>query len=374
MEDRAETGFRAAHAEAASAAELATALLAGLGPLPVGANIGFLYATDQISGELPRLLELLREATGIGEWAGTVGLGVIGKRAEPFDKPAASVLVGCLPRDGFRIFGPSPQGLDPAALAWTERRHPTVAFVHADPRQPRLQQHLETLASATPLFLVGGLTATREASVQIAGRPVEGGVSGVLLAPEIGVLTGLSQGCSPIGPTHRITEATENIVLTIDDRPALEVLKEEIGELLSRDLRRIGGLIFAGLPVKGADTGDYLVRNIVGIDPRAGAIAIAAEVADGEPILFCRRDPPSAMKDMRRMLETLHRRLDGRTPKAGLYVSCVARGPNLFGPGAEEAGAIREVLGDFPIAGFFANGEICNDRLYGYTGVLTLFV
>jgi small ligand-binding sensory domain FIST len=374
MEDRAETAFRAAHAEGGSAGELARALVASLRPLPESANIGFLYATDHLSAELPRLLELLREATGIGEWVGTVGLGVIGKGAEPFDKPAVSVLVGCLPRDGFRIFGPSQQGLEPAALAWAERRHPSVAFVHADPRQPELPQHLETLASATPLFLVGGLAAARAAPVQIAGKPVEGGVSGILLGPEINVLTGLSQGCSPIGPTHRVTDATDNIILTIDDRPALEVLKEEIGELLSRDLRRIGGLIFVGLPVKGADTGDYLVRNIVGIDPRAGAIAIAAETADGEPILFCRRDPPSAMKDMRRMLETLQRRLGGRTPKAGLYVSCVARGPNLFGPDAEEARAIREVLGDFPLAGFFANGEICNDRLYGYTGVLTLFV
>ena len=35
---------------------------------------------------------------------------------------------------------------------------------------------------------------------------------------------------------------------------------------------------------------------------------------------------------------------------------------------------IRDELGDFPLAGLFANGEISNDRLYGYTGVLALFL
>ena len=34
----------------------------------------------------------------------------------------------------------------------------------------------------------------------------------------------------------------------------------------------------------------------------------------------------------------------------------------------------RDELGDFPLVGFFANGEISNNRLYGYTGVLTLFL
>ena len=62
------------------------------------------------------------------------------------------------------------------------------------------------------------------------------------------------------------------------------------------------------------------------------------------------------------------------TPKGGVYVSCVARGPNLFGKDSEELKMIREVLGDFPLAGFYANGEISNNRLYGYTGVLTLFL
>ena len=110
----------------------------------------------------------------------------------------------------------------------------------------------------------------------------------------------------------------------------------------------------------------------MGIDPRQGWIALAAEVAPGDKIVFCRRDRESARKDLVRMLRQLGDRLPG-PPRAGVYVSCIARGMSLFGDPGVETGLIRETLGDFPLVGFFANGEISRDRLYGHTGVLTLF-
>jgi small ligand-binding sensory domain FIST len=73
------------------------------------------------------------------------------------------------------------------------------------------------------------------------------------------------------------------------------------------------------------------------------------------------------------MLEALGRGL-ARPPRGGVYVSCVGRGVNLFGPDSAELGLIRDVLGEFPLVGFYANGEISHRRLYGYTGVLTLFL
>jgi small ligand-binding sensory domain FIST len=90
--------------------------------------------------------------------------------------------------------------------------------------------------------------------------------------------------------------------------------------------------------------------------------------------MFCRRDGNTARADLERMLQRLTARLDGRTPRGGVYVSCVGRGRHQFGDQSEELRAIQEGLGDFPLVGFFANGEIYNGRLYGYTGVLTLFV
>ena len=94
----------------------------------------------------------------------------------------------------------------------------------------------------------------------------QGGFSGVLFGEEVGLLTRLSQGCSPIGPHRTIPQAQRNILITLDGRRALDVLKEDIGEELSRDLMRIGATVFVGLPIQGSDTGDYLVRNLVGIE------------------------------------------------------------------------------------------------------------
>ena len=89
--------------------------------------------------------------------------------------------------------------------------------------------------------------------------------------------------------------------------------------------------------------------------------------------MYRRRDEAAARTDLKRMLDQVKRRLQG-PPRAALYFSCIARGANLFGPDAAEMRLIRDELGDLPLAGFYANGEISNNRLYGYTGVLALFL
>ena len=193
-----------------------------------------------------------------------------------------------------------------------------------------------------------------------------------MLAPGVSVATALTQGCSPIGPVRTIDEARDNIVMKIDGRPALDVFLEDIGPELAQNLRRLGGMIFAGLPVAGSDTGDYLVRNLMAIDPRQGWIVLGAEVAPGRPD----RVLPAATRTAPKQ-DLLGCWAAGAPaagpPQAGVYVSCIARGMSLFGEPGVETGLIRETLGDFPLVGFFANGEISRDRLYGYTGVLTLF-
>jgi small ligand-binding sensory domain FIST len=183
---------------------------------------------------------------------------------------------------------------------------------------------------------------------------------------------GLSQGCAPIGPVRTVSEAAGNMIMTIDGRPALEAFCEDIGEELARDLRRVGGRIFVAFPVAGSDTGDYVVRSLTAIDPAQGWLGVGALPEPGQPIMFCRRDQASARQDLERMLGDLRRRSNA-PPKAGLYFSCLARGRNLFGTNSEELEQVRRALGDFPLAGFFANGEVSHDRLYGYTGVLVLF-
>jgi small ligand-binding sensory domain FIST len=110
---------------------------------------------------------------------------------------------------------------------------------------------------------------------------------------------------------------------------------------------------------------------LTGIDPERGLIAVGHSVEPGDRLFFVRRDAAAAKRDLQTMLARTKSRLE--RPKAGLYFSCLARGPNMFGPGSAERAILRETLGDIPVAGIFCNGEISNARLYGYTGVLALF-
>ena len=89
--------------------------------------------------------------------------------------------------------------------------------------------------------------------------------------------------------------------------------------------------------------------------------------------MFCRRDAETAREDMTRMLDSIRQGLYA-PPRGAVYYSCLGRGASLFGPNSEELKMIRSALGDFPLVGFFCNGEISHNRLYGYTGVLTLFI
>jgi len=370
--------FKAAHGTGVDWGTAAKACLDGLGDLPPGANLGLLYATDALADDLASILTFLRETTRIETWAGSVGVGIASGGREFYDQPAVAVLIGALPADSFRLFGPlGAPAIDGGAAAaakgtWQRDRHPVFAIAHGDPRNRHIERLVADVAGETGTYLVGGLTSSRSAFPQIADSVTDGGLSGVSFAPELPVATGLSQGCSPIGAAHVISEAVENTILSLDDRPALEVLQEELGAVLMRDPRQIDGDIHVAFLVTGSDTGDYLVRNLTALDAESGSVSVNGPVACGERALFCRRDEAAAREDLQRMIAAVKKRAGG-VPKAGVYFSCVARGRHLFGPDSQELGLLRRELGDIPLVGFFGNGEICNDRLYGYTGVLALF-
>jgi small ligand-binding sensory domain FIST len=169
-----------------------------------------------------------------------------------------------------------------------------------------------------------------------------------------------------------VTSCQRNIAIELDGRPALEVLREDVGEVIAKDLRRMEGYIFAALPIAGSDTGDYLVRNIVGVDEEQRLVAIGEVLVEGSELMFCRRDGTSARQDMERMLQDISRRADGNA-RGALYYSCLGRGRHQFGKNSEELKMIKDALGDIPLVGFFANGEIFHNRLYAYTGVLSVF-
>ena len=146
---------------------------------------------------------------------------------------------------------------------------------------------------------------------------------------------------------------------------------QEIDSL--EELQEKGGNLFTGICLPGSDISDYRVRNLVGVDFDNKLFAINDTLEEGDEIIFCTRNRETAIADMQRMLDNLASRLDS-TPKGGIYISCLGRGREQFGEGSVEIRMIHAVLGDFPLTGFFANGEIHHDTLYGYTGVLTIFI
>jgi small ligand-binding sensory domain FIST len=170
-----------------------------------------------------------------------------------------------------------------------------------------------------------------------------------------------------------VSRSQGRILFSLDERPAFDVLREDVGATPNADPRSWLANIHAAIPIVGSDRADYVVRNIVGIGPEHGLVAIADTIGPSDRMMFVRRDPDSAERDLHRMLTDLKSRSPVK-PAAGLYFSCLARGPNLFRDNAHELKAIQTAFGDIPIAGFFGNGEIAHDRLYGYTGVLTLII
>ncbi len=363
----------------ASGADWRGAAGAAVKNLPAGgaqANLGFVYVTHELGNDLGSVLDLLKSELGIESWVGAAGIGICASGREYFDEPAVAILTGGFPEGSFGIFDTERgegdvAGISPARLSGVEGSH--FGIVHGDPDGADILRVLPHFAEATQSFLVGGLSSPEAAQSQVADTVTGGGLSGVLFSDAVPVATGLSQGCQPIGPMREITECRSNVAVKIDGEPALDALRHDAENDGPQDLRRIGGTIFVAFPVEGSDHGDYVVRNLVGIDEKRALVGIGAPLERGQKLMFCRRDADTARNDLQRMLTELHGRAGG-APRGGIYCSCVARGPHLFGPGDVEPTMIAEEFGDLPLIGFYGSGEISHDRLYTQTGVLALFL
>jgi small ligand-binding sensory domain FIST len=357
--------------------DLCRRALDALGPMPNPGSLGFVYVTDALTGDVGAIADYLAQQSGVDHWVGSVASGVIGNGREVYDKPAVSVLVTDLAPEAFRLVPTQKKDVSPFLAETADWRHANLAFfavVHGDPRNGGLPHLLNRFSQGLEGgFLVGGLSSgSDENFVQIVDGETTAGLSGVLFSGQVPVVTGVTQGCSLIGRRHEVTACEGNLLQQLDGRPALEVFLQDIGPDLADDLNQVGGLIFAALPVPGSDTGDYLVRNLMAIDRDRGMLAIGDLLEEGMNLQFARRDADTATTDLRRMLRSVRQR-SGDRAKGALYFSCLGRGRHLFGEDSAELKIVREELGDIPLAGFYANGEISHNRLYGYTGVLTVF-
>ena len=347
---------------------------------PSEANFGFIYADDAMTADFKELLAQCKAATGITHWVGTIGLGVIATGKEMYDQPAVSIMLAHFAEDEFTMM---PAIIEPGdittRLHWPRKFLINFGVIHGDPLNQQTQNLIEDLQQQLENgFLVGGLTSSRGVHYQVADVVLSGGISGVLFSENISVITNLSQGCSPVGEKHSITKAEQNAVFLLDKKPALQVLMQDMKISDTKQLGQRAGEVYVGLCIPGSDKSDYTVRNLVGVDVDHDIFAINDFLTEGNEIVFCRRNEQTAVDDMQHMLDNIAARLK-RQPgnhkiKGGLYVSCLGRGREQFGQDSEEIKMIHNSLGDFPLTGFFANGEIHHDKLYGYTGVLTLFI
>lgn len=365
-------------------------------------NLGFIYISDHLAGDAASIIALFRTVLKIEHWVGTVGIGVCANGEAFIDKPAISTLIGHVSADDFCIFpgtGMDHDQTQERLKPWLETRDPMLAFVHGDPMAEEDPAYgLKTLEQISGGFLTGGLSSSRSQHVQFADDVFEGGISGVIFSQNIPVATTLSQGCVPIGPPHVITRSNDHIIRELGSEKAAQVFENDlrimamkkidrdpnsilVSETIPEELKTLfKGEVHAAFPIVGSDQNDYLVRNIISIDAEDGSMLLSQHVTTGESIMFVHRDDQTVQEDLSKSLIALRKRIQRDmgvfAPKAALYVSCVAR---AFSQGSDdpaqgEMRLIRDVIGDVPLTGFYAGGEISNARLYGYTGILTLFL
>ena len=189
----------------------------------------------------------------------------------------------------------------------------------------------------------------------------------------------ISQGCRPIGEPYTITSVDRNVLLGIGSRRAYEVLEETFNTLEEDEKEEAQGNILAGLAMSEYRdefaSGDFLIRNILGGDPDAGALAIGAFPRVGQTMQFQVRDSDTADEELHRLCRGTQGEYG--EPFAGLIYTCTGRGQRMFGAPNHDAGVVEETFGRVPFSGFFCNGEIgpVGDTtfVHAYTASLAFF-
>jgi small ligand-binding sensory domain FIST len=380
-------------------------------------TLGLLYISDYYAVQAQPILEYLSAALPkVVNWSGSVGLGVAANNVEYFDEPALVVMLCAIPMHQYRVFS----GVSPLSTGFPAH----TALVHADADTPDLPDLIEEMAARTTSgYLFGGLASSRSEAVQFAvdghglprfsgadGGVLRGGLSGVAFSANVGLVSRVSQGCSPVGLPHRVTGLDHNVITMLDAQPALDVMLRELRVTLDQPqqvLKAVRATLVGLLPepdvvahdsalplLRHADSfgGAVQVRHIVGLDPVHRGIAVSECLQEGMQLAFCQRNVPAAKADLMRICAEIREELEPQEfmlapvvasqapppfPQLGIagavYVSCAERGGAHFGGPSAELQILRRGLGDVPLIGFFADGEIARDHLCNYTGVLTVF-
>lgn len=363
-------------------------------------TLGWVYFSDRYAAAADALLDALRTQWPGVAWVGAVGIGVAANGVEYFDEPALSLMLGDIDPARFRVYS----GLQP--LSAQSGFTAATALVHADASAHDAADLVAELADQTTSgYLFGGVASARRRALHVADGIYRGGVSGVAFDAQVPLISRVTQGCQPIGAGRRITAVEHNLIVSLDDEPALNCLLHDLKvdaddprEALPRLRGTLVGLSDTdGARARGGDFGtETRVRHLVGIDPGRHAVAVADVVEQGMQLTFCQRNTEAARRDLVRICSEIREELEpetlpletalalhggeashaphpARQIAGAIYISCAGRGGPHFGAPSAELAIVRHALGDVPLVGFFANGEIAHHHLYGYTGVLTVF-
>jgi len=233
------------------------------------------------------------------------------------------------------------------------------------------------------LAIAGGMasnpTGPNTNSLILNDEVVAEGAVGVLLAGEFSWRSVVSQGCRPIGRPLVVTKGHENIVMELSGQQPLTYLQSLYNQLSSPDRALFErGLLIGVAITEYRDTfqrGDFLIRNLLGIDRGSGAMAMSDRVRVGQTLQFQIRDSASADEDLKVMLQT--QRGAGLRAQGGLLFTCNGRGTKMFSEPNHDAGTIQNELGPLPLAGFFAAGELGpvggRNFIHGFTASALFF-
>ena len=367
--------------------------LAGCGQ----ADLALVFASTSYASDLPRLLPLLRQKLQAQHWLGCLGGGVAGTEAdgtprELEQEPALTVTLLHLPGAELRPFSIDTTALpdlDGPAEPWLEQVGVPAAagqslLLLVDPGASAINDLISGLDYAYPgISKVGGIACAHSAShgSLLFEEGVHGGAVGCLIGGAWGIEPLLAQGCRPIGPVLEVEQAQRNVVIEVSDgevrRSPVAALQAILVDLSPSEREQVRNSLFLGvgrsdfsLASLHEEPSAFLVRNLIGVDPRNGAVAVAERMRVGQKVQFQLRDGEASRQEARQLLGRLAARLP-EPPLAALLFACLGRGQGLYGCPDGDVSLCREAFAAVPISGVFCNGEIGpvggTTHLHGYT-------
>ena len=325
---------------------------------------------------------------------GCSGGGIIGDGQEVEQRPAVSITAASLPDVEIvqrHLDNDSLPDLDAGPGSWEDlfgvSPDDAPQFVMlADPFSFPVQNLLLGLDFAfSQSAKIGGLASGGQQgggnALFLGNETHRSGAVCLALHGNITVDTVVAQGCRPIGKTMRVTESRRNLLMQLDSQPPLVVLRELFEQLNERDRGLIRHSLFLGVVMdeflEEPRQGDFLIRNVVGMDERSGALAIGELLKEGQLVQFHLRDAETSAEDLVAVLDRYAADNRENQIQGALLFSCLGRGQYLYGRPNHDTDIFQEKLGSVPLGGFFCNGEIGpvsgTTFLHGYTSSFGIF-